>query len=441
MNYVTGKAGIVLPSVDPNKPASLMLANAKASAAAGYSLQDGIQDLVNQINPQTASDDFLALIGAFDNTNQLASVAASGQAALPGVLGTLIPFGTQLNYNSIVYKTLQQSTISTFNGSGVMTYAGGVVTVATNIAHSLSTGLSVLIAGCSQGNFNGTFTITVLSSTTFSYSITPGSYTSDSGTYSSVYALLNLMASTSGQNTNAAAGSALSVNVSGANSTAYAGVNGMGGGADAETNQAYLSRVMSAHSLTPGIATIPQEIWSAKKIAGNTRVFVIRGVNSNSGGGFGSMGQPGYIPNPGETCIYVVRDNDTSIQPSSAILLQTLNQLLADGLWPSNFPTSGLYVMAPNLQVVNFRITGVSAITMQQAIVNQLIQFWIENFIMPQGGGSSTISLITLNNFLTQIQDPTTGLFLGTGYTLVTPSSNINIPGGSIPISGTFTWS
>jgi len=438
MNLAVGKAIIKLPGIDPNKLASFLLANSKSSAAVGYALQDGIQDVVNQALPQTADDDFLSLHGSYDNTIQLAAVQSTGQAAVGGTLTTLIPEGTQLNYGSVVYNTLQDSYITAFSGTFTATYAGGTVTATTLLPHTLSTGLTVTISGCSQSAFNGDYTITALTAYTFSYSITAGSYISDTGTYSSNYALLNLLAVVGGYNGNALAGTALSINLTGANTTAYVGVAGLGNGSDIEDIETYRARVMQAHSLVPGLGNIPQLTWSAKKIPGNTRVFVIRAVNTNNGGGTGSQGVPGYVPAPNETCIYVVRDNDLSIQPSASLLTTTKNQILSDGLWGAHLPVSQLYVMAPNLTAVNFRITGVASITMQNAIKDQLVQFWIENTIM--ASTTSTIKLQTINNFLTQVQDPITGIILQNNYTLVTPSTDVTYQSGYIPTNGSFLW-
>lgn len=438
INLAVGKAIAILPGVDPNKVASFLLANSKSSAATGYALQDGIQDVIKQINPQTADDDFLSLIGSYDNTIQLAAVQAMGQAAVGGTLTTKIAQGTQLNYGNIVYETLQDAYISTYSGSFTATYSGGTVTVTTLLPHTLSTGLTVTISGCSQSALNGDYTITALTAYTFSYSITAGSYISDSGSYSAVYALLNLLAIVGGYNGNVLSGTALSINLPNVNTTAYVGVDGLKNGSDQESQQAYLARVMQAHSLTPGIGNIPQFLWSAKKIPGNTRVFVIRAVNTNNGGGTGSQGVPGYIPAPNETCIYIVRDNDLSIQASTTLLATVKNQFLSDGLWGSHLPASQLYVMTPNLSSVNFRITGVSSITMQNAIINQLIQFWIDNATMLST--ASTIKLQAINNFLTQVKDPTTGLILQSNYTLVTPSTDVTYQSGYIPVSGSFTW-
>lgn len=54
-----------------------------------------------------------------------------------------------------------------------ITRAGTTATVTTRFAHNLSTGCRVVVTGCDQGEYNGTFQVTaVLSATTFTYTMT-----------------------------------------------------------------------------------------------------------------------------------------------------------------------------------------------------------------------------------------------------------------------------
>ena len=438
-NLVIGKFHSNLPAVDPNQNASLARALAASQSVAGYSLQDGLQDAVKQMFPQTADNDFLDLIGSYDKTIRYQSVAAAGQAAVNGILNTLIPAGTQLQYGSIIYLTQADVYIQSFSDTINLTYLNGTITATTNLPHSLATGLSVLISGASQSALNGTFTITVIGPNQFTYQVPAGVYVLDSGSYTSLSALMNLVATTEGENTNANAGSALNIAVTNVNASAFVCFEGLAGGSDAETDDAYRARVMQAHSLTPGIATPPQEIWSAKKISGNTRVFVIRAQSPANGGGRGTPGQAGYIPNVGETVIYIVRDNDLNIVPNSTLLAETKAQIIADGLWPSFVSTDQLYVLGPNLLAVNMTISNLSpnTLTMQNAIKNQLVQFFIENAFMTQP--TKNISYKALIAFLNKVQDPTNGALIQS-YTLVTPTADIAVGSGQLAVLGAITW-
>lgn len=60
--------------------------------------------------------------------------------------------------------------------------SSNVVTITTSSAHKYTTGLSIVISGVTDSSFNGTFTITVTGSTTFTYSQTASNASSTGGT-------------------------------------------------------------------------------------------------------------------------------------------------------------------------------------------------------------------------------------------------------------------
>lgn len=426
----------VLPGIDPNVQGSLAQSMAVSAAAAGYTLQDGIQDAVNQSFPQTAAGDFLSLFGGYDQCTRYPASAASGYVAVGGTLGTLIPQFTNLTYLGVTYQTLQAANIATYTGTMSVVYnSNGTVTVTTNLPHSLSTGLILTISGCSQTGYNGSQTITVLSSAVFTYQIGSGlGLTPDSGSYSAVYALLSVQATSTGLSTNVGAGSGMAINVTNVNTTAYVGTDALTGGADLEDIENYRTRVLQAHNLTPGIATAPALISSAKKIVGITRVYVIPAVNTAVQ--TVARGLPGYIPLLGETMIYCLADGQVPITPSGAQLTAVYNQIFTDGLWPNYIPAVNLWVVAPNLVSQNIILTGISPDTtsMRTAITTQLAVFFSEN-----ANVSQNCSYKALIAFLNKIQDPNTGLFLQ-NYTLTSPTTDMVATSGQLLILGTVTF-
>lgn len=425
-----------LPNVDPNVEGSLAKAISVSAAAAGYSLQDGIQDAVQQSFPQTADGDFLALFGGYDNCTQYPASSASGNVAVGGTLGTLIPQYTNLTYLGLTYQTQIAANIATYSGTMSVVYnSNGTVTVTTTIPHSLSSNLSVAIAGCSQIGYNGLIVITVLSNYVFTYQLGAGlGLTPDSGTYSAVYALLNVKCTTTGQSTNVGAGSGMAISVVSVNTTAYVGVEGLISGTDLESTENYRTRVLQAHNLTPGIATGPAMISSAKKISGITRVYVIPSVNSAVE--TVARGLAGYIPLLGETMIYCLADTQSPITPTPSQLLAVYNQIFTDGLWPNYVPAANLWVIAPNLVGQNITLSGISPNTasMQVAITAQLSIFFQEN-----SNVSQNVSVKALISFLNKIQDPATGLYLQS-YTLTSPTVDMVALSGQLLILGTVTY-
>lgn len=423
-----------LPSVDPAIPESLVRTSAASAAAAGTGLQDGIQDAVDQSFWQTQDGEFLDLSGEYDQTVRFDPQPATGQGAAPGTLGTIVPVSTAATAMGKTYLVTQESAVQEFSGGVTLSFSAGLVTAVTDIDHTLSTGLDVTISGATQTDYNGTFGVTVIDENTFTYEITAGSLTPDAGTYSSEYALLLLESQDSGSDTNLDQGGTMQISVIGLDGTVYVGNDGISGGLDTEGEEAYRTRVGEAHNLVPGISTPPQLVFSAKRVAGNTRVFIVR---PETGVGGGTPGQPGYKPALGETVVYVLRDDDPSIIPSQAVLDETKEQMLSDGVWPTFLPDSTLYVIPPILVSQPFAFSSITpnTVTMQNAIAAQLPSFFEDNAEI-----EGTILLESINTFLRQVQDPATGDFL-TAFTMTTPSADLVANSGEIYTSGTVTFS
>ena len=423
VNLMIGKAYKALPGIDPTIKASIINASIVSNAAGMVSCQEGIKDAVNQSFPQTADEEFLELHGEVNNIVRFSPQEAIGQGAAPGILGTEVDIDSPITFNGNSYINTIASVVQEYSGGLSLSFSSGLVTGVTDINHTLSTGLNITISDAVQTEYNGTFEIIVLSDNSFTYELVAGVLNVDTGNYASEYALLQIESVETGLNKNAGAGSLMDINETGLDGFVSVGFGGLVLGRDLEDFEALRVRVMDSNSLTPGIATLPMEVFSAKSITGNTRVFIQRATAASSG----TPGQPGYIPGVGETVIYIVRDDDPSIIPSAAILDATKAQLLADGVWPSNVPDDHLYVIAPLLKTQDFNFTSITpnTITMQNAINNQLPAFFEDNTTTLGG----TILLTTISKFLDQVQDPDTGKFL-TDYTFdVPPGDIVQLPG------------
>lgn len=423
-NLIIGKFLKEVPEIDATIKSSLARASSGASAVAGTGLQEGIQDAVNQSFWQTADDDFLELIGEYDKTIRFGAQTATGTAAVEGVLNTTVLQTTQLNSQGNTYTVLQDAIVQDFTDSVSLSFSGGIVTAVTSASHSLATGLNVTIANATQTEYNGTFVITVLDNETFTYEITAGVLTSDNGDYTSTYALLNLESEEAGTEVNLDSGATMSISVVDIDDTAYVTNDGITGGLEEESIEEYRERVGESHTLTPGIATIPTEIFSAKKIEGNTRVFVFRGQSTSSG----TPGTSGYVPSLGETVIYILRDNDASIIPTQAKLDETKQQILDDNIWTTLVPEENLYLLAPTLVEQDFTFSSITpnTATMQNAIRDQLVDFFRDNSEV--GLPTFTIELDEINTFLRQVQDSTGAILQD--FTLDSPSSDLTANSG-----------
>lgn len=422
-----------IPTIDPTIKASVARAASVSTAAGAVSLQEGIQDAVDQSFPQTQDGEFLELTGSYDNITKFPAQESSGNCAAPGVLTTFVPQDTSLIFNGNSYLTTADSTVQNYTGTMDLSFSAGLVTAVTDAIHSLATGLEVTISGATQPEYNGTYEITVLNPTTFTYEITGSPALTDAGSYSSNYAVLIIESVETGSDQNVDAGGVLTISLAGLDGQSYADTDGISGGLDEETEEAFRDRVLEAHNLTPGIATAPSIKFSAKQIAGVTRVFVVRPDGTVGG----TPGVAGYTPQLGETVVYILRDNDPTIIPSQPELDEVKDQIIGDGLWPSFIPDEYLYVLAPNLSLQDFTFTSITpnTTTMQAAINEQLVAFFEDNAIV----GPQTLELDTLNAFLRTVQDTVTGEFL-TAFTYSVPASDMTASSGEILSRGTVSF-
>jgi uncharacterized phage protein gp47/JayE len=462
MNLIKAKFNATLPGVDPSINGGLANAVSLSSGLAGYALQDVIQDANNQSFIPTQDDGFLDISGTIDSTSRLNASPANGYVAVNGTLSTIIPTNKILTYLALFYANQAASTVNNYTGSiGLLSYnANGTVTATTNNAHTMSTGLSITISGASQSSLNGTFTITVLDIYTFTYTVGAGlGLLPDSGTYSGIYALMFVQCTTSGSNTNVGAGSALGINVSNINSTAYVGPGQLQGGADLESTTNYRTRLLQAHNLTPGISSANALISSLKKVSGVTRLWIPPVTNGATQ--VSSRGSAGYYPLLGETIIYIVNDSASPITPSSTILTNCYNQIWNDGListllpWnTTNATYSNYWIVAPTLftPYISLHLTANDTTSLRTAIQAQLNIFFQENASVgyPIGLVSTNTSLKLLLTFIQDIQDPNSGIFvagnyqfLGWGLTSGTLSTTADLPvaSGSLPVGPTISGS
>lgn len=436
-NLCVGKFQKELPEVDPTVKSSLGRAVSGASAIAAIGIQEGVEDAVDQMFWQNADDKFLEIIGEYDKTIRFDAQKSSGYCAVHGVLTTLVPASTPLTAFGKGYTTLLDAYVQNYTDSVTLSFSGGVVTAVTTSEHSLSTGLEVTISGATYTEYNGTYEITVLDENTFTYEITGTPAGSDTGSYSSDYALLDIESDDTGDDVNLESGSILKIDVVDIEDDVFVGIDGISGGLESEELEDYRERVGESHVLIPGISTEAMIKYSAKKITGNTRVYVIRPTVDEYGhvNRGGTRGSAGYLPLLGETVVYILRDNDLSIIPIQAVLDATKAQIISDGAWSSLVSDDNLFVLAPTATDVNFTFTSITpdTSTMRAAIEDQLEIFFLENSDI-----KGKVKLKTIDGFLDQVQD-STGAFL-TDYTYTSPSADLEADDGELFVRGAVTF-
>ncbi len=128
---IQGKFTKEIPGIDPTIKSSITRSVSLSSAAAGISLQEGIEDAQDQSFWQTADDDFLELHGNYDKTFRYGPQVASGFASASGVLGTLVPQDFVITYAGNSYSVLNDSAVQNYSQSISLSFSSGIVTAVT----------------------------------------------------------------------------------------------------------------------------------------------------------------------------------------------------------------------------------------------------------------------------------------------------------------------
>lgn len=424
-----------LPNVDPTIFGSWARSFADGNATLAQAITFLVRDLEKQMFPQTATGDFLDLWGGYEDLERKAESSAFGTASLPGTNGTVIPFGTTFKAgNGTIYQSTLAATIVDISQSvASITRSGSTATVITPSDHQLATGIEETMAGADQSEYNITAIVTVTARNQFTYQVSGTPVTPATGTisYSTTLASVNVEAQVTGLATNLEAGASLPLEteIDGADDPALVQFDGLTGGASEETDEEYRFRILLSRSIIEGVFTPDQVKLAALSIAGNTRAFVKTPTLSVCPGG-------GTSPVPGQTGVFVLRDNDPSIIPSQTILDQTKQAVIDDGALPANTSEVDVFVEAPTLVETGFDFTTLSpdTPTMRIAVEDQLKAFFEDTVEFEQD--------VTEASYLGSIQatqDLQTGDFL-VSFTLSTPTGNITVSAGEIATLGDVTF-
>lgn len=425
-----------LPKVDPTIFGNWARGFMDGAAILAQSILFLVRDLETQLFPQTATGVFLDRWGGYEDLERKAESSAFGAASLPGINGTVIPFGTTFKSgNGFIYQSTVAATITDISQSIIsITRSGSTATATTASDHQLATGLDATVSGADQAEYNITTTIVVTARNQFTYQVVGTPTTPATGTmsYASTLASVSVEAQETGATTNLEAGASLSLEteITGAEDPALVQFDGLSGGASEETDDEYRFRILLSRSIQEGVFTPDQVKLAALSIAGNTRAFVKTPSISVCPGG-------GTAPVPGQVGVFVLRDNDPSILPSQSILDQTKQAVISDGAMPANTSELDVFVEAPTLVGTDFDFTSLSpdTPTMRIAVEDQLKAFFEDTVEFEQD--------VTEASYLGSIQatqDLQTGDFM-VSFELSAPSGNITVNAGEIATLGDVTFS
>jgi uncharacterized phage protein gp47/JayE len=420
-----------LPDIDPTIFASWAEAFSNGTAAGVLALQGVAQDIVAQAFPQTARGEYLALWGGYENLPKNDATSAYGTLSQVGTVPTVINHDDYYRgANGKIYKVGKDATIDTVTGNITsITRVGTTATVTTTDDHNLGSGQTVTIAGADQQDYNGPHDIIVLSRTTYQYDIIGTPITPATGiiTYTIDHAVVEVQAIDTGIDTNIASGAQLTniTDTTGLDGPGVVTYDGISGGADVETDNAYRDRIILSRSIIEGVFTAPQIELAAKRIPGNTRVFVITPNPSQYA-----------FPQVGQVAVYVFRDNDPSVIPSQYILDITKQSIIDFGKLPADRNPDDLFVLPPDFVTVDFTFNSIDpdTPTMRIAIQNQIKAFFEDSVQF-----ATNVQADSYRGAIQNTYDISGGTPL-ISFDLLTPTGNIGVSVGKIAIQGAITF-
>ena len=383
--------------------------------------------------PQTATGKFLTA-GWWVPIVKLQKNPASpahGYIVVQGTAGTILPAASEFQGSGITYRSLRAATIvsqpiaadtlTADSGTGLCTYETGE-------PHNFATGQSVTISGATPSTYNGDFTIVVTSAKEFTYEpdTLPGSAASGSPIATSVFASIEVEATTTGQSTNLDGGGLLSFvdAPDGADDTGYVGFGGIAGGTDIETDDAYRARVLEALGTDFGMFSGGEIEIVAKQIPGVTRVMVRKATLNGTNG-----------VNEGQVKIAFLRDNDADFLPSAQEVADVKDRIVSL-IMPAHTAAEDVVVMSPPPLEVDFSFTSITPDTpgMRRAIEASLRQFFREGVqwgeLVPEDAYRCAIMAAYDADTRQKLRS----------FILSSPTGDVDPTDDEYPVLGTVTW-
>jgi uncharacterized phage protein gp47/JayE len=413
--------------IDPNIRNSFALGLVKSMSAGFDENNDNVKEVLKQLFPQTATDEYLELWASWFGITRKDPVKAEGYAFFTGTASTTIPSATAIQKaDGTQYETQASATISAQTiGITTLTRSGSTATATTTANHNLATGVSVTIAGASQTEYNITATINVVSNTQFTYTISgsPASPATGTITASFTSAYVAIKAIDYGVNGNSAGGSQLTLisPIVDVNDTCYLSYDGLTLGLDAETDEQLRSRLNERCSnFTAPFTASGLPVFIKEKVAGITRVWVQTAT-----------------PSAGYVTIYFTRDNDTNIIPTASQVNAVKNAIIDfdTGIKPANTPDNYVVVSAPTAVpiAITFATLSPNTVAMKTAITTTLTDY----FKSPAINVGDDITVNQVNALIYGVIDedgnsPT--------FTLSTPSSTTVVSDSQLATLGTITY-
>lgn len=414
------------PKANPFKTNSLIKSLLQAFAGRFNSIYQIFSQVQKQNFSATATGIYLERIGARVGINKLPATQSSGFVSFTGILATIIPPSTECN-DSVgnVYITQASGGVSQFTPTVSVVVVGGVVTVTFTSVHLLGNGFEIVMSGAVATDINGTFDCQVVDEDHITYEISnTGLSTSESGlTCTYDLASIEVQSQDFGIDTNKLGGDIISLStpIAGIDSDGTVQQSGLGGGADAETEEEYRSRVQFREQNPINSfnnARIKIEIQN--NFAYIQEVFVFNPET------------PFSFVEAGQVKIFCTKKDGTVM---SAGEITDIEDFLKDDLAEAHTYAGDIFILNPTYITTNFTFSSITPDTanMRQAIEDNLTSLF-DNAIV-----GDDITEVQYNRAISTAIDPST-LAQISDFALSSPSGDIAIADGEIAKLGTVSF-
>jgi len=391
-------------TANPFLPESWMGAQAIANARRVFDFYKQLEILALEAIPITAQE-FLEMWASYWGISRNPATLANGNVVATGTAGSVIPVATVLTVSGLNYTTASEAQIQTSAVGCTITSVGLVATVTLATASSMFDGQTYTISGAGQSAYNGTFTITVLNTTQFTYALPVTATSPATGVISatSTKAVLAVQSVGFGQDQNQQPNTKLNFAtlIAGVNTSAYVDQGAIGGGTDIEDNPSLRSRLLDRVQNPIAHFNVAEITYRAKTVSGVTDVYVYE-----------------VTPSLGQVTIYFIRGNDSNPIPDGSEVIAVKNAILQ--IKPANTADADVIVLAPTAVPMNVIFSSLipNTASMQSAITAN-----IKAMLLDQGIVGVPI---TLNQLIATIQDSidTSNGNKVVSFTLTTPVGN-----------------
>jgi len=382
-----------------------------------------LEVLLKELFFNTSSEEYLKIQASWYGVTILPATKSTGNIAITGVAGSVIPVAQEYkSSDGSIFVTLANATIATSNVAITSaTRVGQVVTINIAAGHNIASNVQATISGFVEVEYNGAFTVNIISNTDFTYVITgnPTSPATGSGVLQTTHVIVSVASSGFGAGNNVLADALLTLTqgVIGVDNDAGVTFNQISGGTDQESTTDFRKRFLFRIQNAIAHFNVFAIIAIAREINGVTRVFVQE-----------------VTPAVGQVTVYFMRDNDQNPIPPGTEITKVKDKILT--IKPANTHDNDVIVLAPTAIPVNFvfSILNPGTEAMKTAINTNLAQYFDESTQVGVNVESDAFRSVIFNSI-----DLTSGDVV-VNFTITSPPGDVTIASGEIGTLGTITY-